>query len=158
MITDPTPTTHPHLGRARAFVAGLAVLLLVAGCSSSSSPRSSSNASPEPGGQTASFEPPALDGVPVPSDATAFGPAHTHGSTASQSYHQVGVTAEEAIRDYVTLATDAGWTVAEAPAPSGTTDWRAVLARDNRTLAVSTAPAPNATDGGVELSLQATTS
>ena len=155
MNTDPTTTTTAQrLVRLRMIAAsGLAVLLLVAGCGSTPS----SNSSPQPGDHTGTFEPSALDGVPLPADATTFGPAQTNGATSSQSFHEVGVTAEEAIDDYVALATDAGWTVAEAPAPSGNTDWRALLSLDSKTLAVSTAPAPSTTDGGVELSLQATT-
>jgi hypothetical protein len=96
----------------------------------------------DPGQPVASggFQSGSLADVPVPDDATSTGAASTSGDSTTESFLVEGVTPEQLIGDYQTLAEGAGWAVQTAAAQSGT-DWSLVLTKDSSTLQVTTAPA-----------------
>jgi hypothetical protein len=109
----------------------------------------------DPGEPVASggFAPGDMSNVPVPADATPSGGASSSGSSTTQSYLVDGVTAEQLINDYQSLATGQGWEVESGPTQSDT-DWALTLTKDGQTLAVTTSPADDdAESDQTELSL-----
>lgn len=92
--------------------------------------------------------------APIPESAVASGDATTDGAITTQSFLVEGVTPEELINDYQTLAEGAGWEAAGAPEATGTTDWALTMTNGSDSLSVTTAPAGGEDTSDTELSLQ----
>jgi hypothetical protein len=164
-------TTNRRRGRRFAALV-LCLAIPLAACASDDDGVGADAGQPQAGGGFADNNAPAANGespgnsspaakgldsaVPVPNDATSSGAATTVGTTTTQSFLVDGVTAQQMIGDYQTLAEGSGWTAQAAPTQAGS-DWTLTMTNGTKTLVVTATPAnDNNQSDQTELSLQVT--
>lgn len=137
---------RPTARRAAAGAVALCVLIGagVAGCT-----RAADQPEAQPAPRASTFQPGAFDELPSYPRSRPAGPASEKAGAVTQSFLTTLTSPETVVRWYAENLAPQGWAVDEAPHPSGTTAWQAVLQKGGKRLEVSAAPAPTVEDRGV---------